>query len=86
MLNTDALKKCVDKYPRLSLVLRSGVVSMKMARKLLDIDRWMMEDLYLELLEAEAVKGVSSSNFRATPSAIEFLEELEMEEADDDSL
>lgn len=77
MLDTAKLDKLLDKYPRLELILRSGVVSLKMARRLLDLDKWLMEDLYADLLEARAVKGVSSGTFRATPMAIAYLEERE---------
>lgn len=80
MLDTEKLDKQVEKYPKLSLILRSGVVSMKMARRLLDLDKWLMEDLYAELLMARAVKGVSSGTFRATPATIAYLEEKEAEE------
>lgn len=85
MLDTDRLDKLLDKYPKLSLILRSGVISMKMTRRLLDLDKWLMEDLYAELLESRAVKGVSSGTFRATPTTIAYLEELDgFKEADDD--
>lgn len=77
MLDTEKLDKLLEKYPELSLILRSGVVSLKMARRLLDLDRWLMEDLYAELLKARAVKGVSSGTFRATPITIAYLEEKE---------
>lgn len=77
MLDIDRFEQLIAKYPKLSLILRSGVVSMKMARRLLDLDKWLMEDLYAELLEARAIKGVSSSTFRATPVAIAYLEERE---------
>lgn len=80
MLDTAKLDVQLKKYPKLTLILRSGVVSLKMARRLLDLDKWLMEDLYAELLEARAVKGVSSGTFKATPTAIAYLEELEMEE------
>lgn len=75
MLDQERLNKQLNKYPQLNLVLRSGVISCRMARRLLNIDRWMMEDLYAELLESEAVKGVSSGNFKATQEAIVYLEE-----------
>lgn len=83
MVDTERLNKLLTKYPKLSLILRSGVVSMKMARRLLDLDKWLMEDLYAELLEARVVKGVSSGTFRATPTAIAYLEELEGREVSD---
>lgn len=74
MLDKAHLDKILERDPKLEIVLRSGVVSMKMARRVLAIDKWAMEELYQDLIEAQAVKGVSSSNFKATPETLEYLE------------
>lgn len=86
MLDIEKMNKLLKKYPRLSLILRSGVISMKMARRLLGLDKWLMEDLYAELLEAHAVKGVSSGTFRANPATITYLEELDAMQTEEEVL
>ena len=60
----------LDRYPQLDVILSSGMVSKKMCRELLDIDKWLMDDLYKELILAGAVKGSSSSTFKAKEDTI----------------
>ncbi len=69
----ELIEPLLLKYPDLSIALRSGVVSMKMTRELLDIDRYLMNDLYKTLMKAGAVAGVSSSCFRATSAMLDYL-------------
>ena len=42
---------------------------------MLDIDRYLMQDIYKKLIQAGAVVGVSSSCFRASPAMLEYLKE-----------
>lgn len=67
----------LKKYPELDIALRAGIVSLKMVRDLLGIDRWLMQEVYKELIKAGAVVGVSSSCFRASPAMQEYLKERE---------
>lgn len=69
-LDVEKLNKLLDTYPQLEIILLSGMVSMKMCRELLDIDRWLMNDIYKELILAQAVTGISSSCFRAKQDTI----------------
>lgn len=74
-LETKKFETLLDKYPQLEIILLSGVVSIKMCRELLDIDKWLMQDLYKELVLMQAVTGISSSNFRAKPDAVLIIKE-----------
>ena len=65
----------MDKYPQLEIALRAGVVSMKMVRELIDVDRWLMQDIYKQLVVAGAVEGVSSSCFKASKPCKVYLQE-----------
>lgn len=69
------VEKILDKYPNLEIVLSGGMVSKKLCRELLDIDKWLMDDIYKELLLAGAVKGISSSAFRAKEDTITLIRE-----------
>lgn len=75
MFDAEKFDKLVAKYPKLPLLLTSGVISMKVSRNMLDIDRWLMDDLYLALIECQAVLGIGSSTFKATPAALAYIEE-----------
>lgn len=75
LFDKDKVNKVLDTYPQLEIVLSGGMVSKKLCRELLDIDRWLMEDIYKELIMAGAVKGVSSSTFRAKEDTLELIRE-----------
>lgn len=75
MFNEVEVGKVVDKYPQLEVALLAGVVSMKMIRELIDVDRWLMQDIYKQLVMAGAVEGTSSSCFKATKECRTYLQE-----------
>lgn len=75
MFDEATVCKIVDKYPKLEVALLAGVVSMKMIRELIDVDRWLMQDIYKQLVMAGAVEGTSSSCFRATKECRVYLQE-----------
>lgn len=76
-LKTDIVEEVITKYPELGVILRAGVVSIKLTREMLDIDRYLMQDIYKKLIQAGAVVGVSSSCFRASPAMLEYLKTRE---------
>ena len=65
LFDKKKVEKILDTYPELEIVLMGGMVSKKLCRELIDVDRWLMDDIYKDLLVAGAIKGVSSSMFRA---------------------
>lgn len=73
LLNEERLEEMLKQYPQLAIALCAGVVSVKMARELIDVDRWYMSDLYKELIKCGAVEGTSSSCFKATKEAREYI-------------
>ena len=75
LFNREKVEKILNTYPQLEVVLLGGMVSKKMCRELLDIDRWLMDDIYKELILSGAVKGVSSSMFRAKDDTIRLIQE-----------
>ena len=75
VLDRCTIDKLMDKYPQLEIALRAGVVSMKMVRELIDVDRWLMQDIYKQLVVAGAVEGVSSSCFKASKPCKVYLQE-----------
>lgn len=75
LFDRTAVSKILDRYPQLEIILSSGMVSKKLCRELLDVDRWLMDDIYKELLLAGAIKGTSSSSFRAKDDTLELIRE-----------
>ena len=74
-LNKDIVLKWFEKYPKLETFIGAGTISLKMAREILDVDRYFMYDMFLELVTAGAVTASGGSGFRATPSLQAFLRE-----------
>lgn len=75
LFDCEKVSKILDTYPKLEIVLSGGMVSKKLCRELLDVDKWLMDDIYKELLLAGAVKGLSSSSFRAKDDTLELIRE-----------
>lgn len=75
VFDKDKVERVLNNYPQLEIVLSGGMVSKKLCRELLDIDRWQMEEIYKELIMAGAVKGVSSSTFRAKDDTLTLIRE-----------
>lgn len=69
------VERILNNYPQLEVIMSSGMVSKKLCRELLDIDKWLMDDLYKDLLLAGAIKGTSSSMFRAKEDTLELIRE-----------
>ena len=84
-MDRERLERVLERYPLLATLLLAGVLSFKMTRELLDIDRWLMQDVYKELILAEAVVGTSSSCFKATSSCILYLQERRLRDASKDN-
>lgn len=75
LFDRKKVEKILDRYPQLEVVLSSGMVSKKLCRELLDIDKWLMDDLYKDLLLAGAIKGTSSSSFKAKDDTLALIRE-----------
>lgn len=68
-------EKILNRYPQLEVLLQAGMVSKKLCREVLDLDKWLMDDLYKDMLLAGMVKGTSSSCFRAKEDTILLIKE-----------
>lgn len=65
-MNTEIVLKWFEKYPKLETFIGAGTISLKMAREILDVDRYFMYDIFKELLSAGAVTASGTNAFRAT--------------------
>lgn len=74
-LNKEIILKWFEKYPKLETFIGAGTISLKMAREILDVDRYFMYDIFCELVLAGAVTASGSNGFRATKPMQEFLRE-----------
>lgn len=65
----------IERYPELEVILLGGIVSCKTCRTILDIDRWLFDEVYAQLLLHECIIGVGNNNFRATPETVQYIRE-----------
>lgn len=74
--DSDKVRKLLVKYPGLKIAFKTGLISRRLCRDLLEITKWEMDDLYLELVRAGAIKVLSSSAFRATSETMSIIAEM----------
>lgn len=74
-MDTESVAQIFKKYPELEHFICAGTISLKMAREILDIDRYLMSDIYKRLLMAGAVTSCNSSAWRATAELKKFVAE-----------
>ena len=67
------VKKWLNNFPDLEKFIDAGTISLKMAREILDIDRYLMSTIFKELLVAKAVVACGSNMWRATPELKAYL-------------
>ena len=73
MFDVTIVEKWLNKYPKLENFMDAGTISLKMAREILDVDRWFMYDIFKELLQAGAVTASGTNSWRATKELKEYL-------------
>lgn len=69
------IEKWFERYPKLEHFIAAGTISLKMAREILEVDRYFMYDMFLELVTAGAVTSSGSNSFRATQELRDYLNE-----------
>ncbi len=66
-MDIQIVDKWIDRYPQLLNFMDAGTISLKMAREILDVDRYFMHDMFKEFLVAGAVTASGTNSWRATP-------------------
>lgn len=74
-MDRQVVEKWFTKYPKLETFIGAGTISLKMAREILEVDRYFMYDIFKELVVAGAVTPSGSNAFRATKELQELLKE-----------
>ena len=74
-MDREALLKLFARYPKLEMFIGAGTIGLKTAREILDIDRWLMQDIFKELICCGAVKACGNTSWRATEECQQFLAE-----------
>lgn len=74
-MDAQVVEKWLTKYPKLENFIDAGTISLKMAREILDVDRYFMYDMFKELLVAGAVTASGTNSWRASKELKAYLKE-----------
>lgn len=74
-MDFDTVNKWLQKYPDLEKFMDAGTISLKMAREILDVDRYFMYDMFKELVVAGAVTASGTNSWRATKALKDYLKQ-----------
>ena len=77
--NERKVRELLEKYPNLRIAFKTGLLSRRQCRMMLCIDKWEMDDLYIDLSKSLAIRVLSSSAFRATEDTMNLIAKMEME-------
>lgn len=74
-MDVKIVEKWLNRYPKLENFMDAGTISLKMAREILDVDRYFMYDMFKEFITAGAVTASGSNSWRATPELKDYLKQ-----------
>lgn len=74
-MDIQVVEKWMTKYPKLENFMDAGTISLKMAREILDVDRYFMYDMFKEFITAGAVTASGTNSWRATKELKEYLKD-----------
>lgn len=74
--NEQKVREILTKHPNLKIAFRAGLISRRLCRDMLEITKWDMDDLYIDLIRAGAIKVLSSSAFRATEDTMAIIAQM----------
>ena len=84
-MDRAVVDKWLQQYPKLLNFMDAGTISLKMAREILDVDRWFMYDMFKEFVVAGVVKACGNNSWRATPELRQYLKQKREEAKQNDS-
>lgn len=74
-MDITVVEKWLERYPKLENFMDAGTISLKMAREILDVDRYFMYDMFKEFITAGAVTASGTNSWRATKELKEYLKD-----------
>ena len=74
--NEEKVRAILEAHPNLKIAFKAGLISRRLCRDMLEITKWEMDDLYIDLIRAGAIKVLSSSAFRATDDTMAVIAQM----------
>ena len=75
--DAEKVEKLLTQHPNLRIALKAGLISRRLCKDMLGITKWEMDDIYVDLVRAGAIKVLSSSAFRATEDTMGVISAME---------
>lgn len=73
----EKVRKILERHSNLRIAFKAGLISRRLCREMLGLTKWEMDDLYIDLIKAGAIKVLSSSAFRATAQTMDVIARME---------
>ena len=54
--DADKVRKILTEHPNLRIAFKAGLISRRLCKDMLGITKWEMDDLYVDLIRAGAIK------------------------------
>lgn len=74
--NEEKVRQILQAHPNLIIAFKAGLISRRLCREMLEITKWEMDDLYIDLIRAGAIKVLSSSAFRASNDTMQLIAQM----------
>lgn len=75
----DKARELIQTFPTLIILFKAGLLTRKLVRDALSIEKWEMDDLYIDLVRAGALRIFSSNTFRGSPEMMALVNQMDAE-------
>ena len=75
--DAELVEKLLTQHPNLRIAFKAGLISRRLCKDMLGITKWEMDDIYVDLVRAGAIRVLSSSAFRATEDTLGVISAME---------
>lgn len=77
IFNEQKMREILTQHPNLRIAFQAGLISRRLCRDMLGIEKWDMDDLYIDMIRAGGIRVLSSSAFRATEDTLNLIASME---------
>ena len=77
--DSKKVRELLEQYPYLRISFKAGLLSRRLCKDMLGITKGEMDDLYVDLIRAGAIRVLSSSAFRATEDTMRVVNAMEVQ-------
>lgn len=75
--DADKVKEILTEHHNLRIAFKAGLISRRLCKDMLGVTKGEMDDLYVDLIRAGAIRVLSSSAFRATDDTMSIIAQID---------